>query len=115
MNYATAKAIANQYAPKLLVDDFNPQMPNLLVVRKVAKGHPHSITLISLDPSRYSDIPARDAVAAVPAIPASADHPGTPEIPAQPAVAGRTAAGQLAEAEQKLLTDALDAAQQMIP
>jgi hypothetical protein len=87
MNYATAKAIAAQYAPSLLVDDQHPQMPDMLVVRKTAGGHPHSITLISLDPARYQDIPARDAVPAQAAIPASADHPGTPAIPAQPAVA----------------------------
>lgn len=110
MNYAKAKAIAAQVAPSLLVDDMNPQHPDMFVVRKTAGGHPFSIHLVSADPAEYQDIAGCDAIPEQAAVPATDDHPGTPAIPAQPAIVARTAAGQLAEAEQKLLTDALAAA-----
>ena len=114
MNHAQAKAITVQVAPSLLVDDQNPQLPDMFVVRKEENGHPFSIHLSSVDPSHFQDIPARDAVPAQDAVPASDDHPGSPAIPAQPAVQARTAAGQIAEAEQKQLTDSLAAAVKML-
>ena len=114
MNYAAAKAITAQVAPSLLVDDQNPQLPDMFVVRKVEGGHPFNIHLPSLKLSDFLDIPARDAIPAQDPVPASADHPGSPAIPAQPAIVARTAAGQLAEAEQKQLTDSLAAAVKML-
>jgi hypothetical protein len=79
MNYATAKAIAAEVAPTLLVDDQHPQLQDMLVVRKGEGGHPFSIHIPSFDASGYQNIPARDAVPAQAAVPAnrrSSKHTG---------------------------------------
>lgn len=113
MNYATAKAIINQEAPELHVDDPNPGYPRMVVVRK-AEGAPipFSITLPVSRPEDFQDIPARDAVPEQPEVPATDDHPGHPAIPAQPAQPRRTVEGQVAEAEKKALLGAIKAAQE---
>lgn len=114
MNYDLAKAIAAAYAPDLYVDPPNAAMPALFVVRKSPNGSPHSIHLDNIDASLYPPIAPRDAVAAIPALAPTDDHPGHPEIPAQPAFAGRSTEGQIAQAEQTNLKFALDSARKLL-
>lgn len=114
MDHATAKAIAAEVAPSLLVDDQHPKLTDMFVVRKVEGGHPFSIHLASADPANYPPIEAKDAVAAVDAVAPTADHPGSPAVPARPAVLARTSEGQAAEIEQKAFKDSLAAAIKML-
>ena len=115
MNYDQAKAIAAEYAPELLVDDPPTAGPvTALVVRKSPSGMPFSIHLPEVRPENYPPIEARDAVPEQPAVPPTDDHPGMPAIPAQPAIAARTTAGQMAEAERTMLIHALDSAKKIL-
>jgi hypothetical protein len=110
MNYDQAKAIAAQYAPTLIVDPPSTTLARMFVVRASQAGHPFSIHLDDLDPAMYPPIAAQDAVAEIPASPATVDRPAMPPVPARPAVVARTTEGQIAEQEQILLKHALDAA-----
>lgn len=110
MDHATAKAIALEYAPELHIDDFNPDIPSAMVVRRKESGAPFNITIPVALEDGIEDIPARDAIPEQPAIPATDDHPGRPAIPGQPAVKARTKAGIIAEMERSSLISALEMA-----
>lgn len=45
MDHATAQIIAKDCAPQLIVDPFNPALPETLIVRNRANGHPFNIHL----------------------------------------------------------------------
>lgn len=109
MNYDQAKAIAAAYAPKLIIDP-PAALPSIFSVRLSVTGQPFSIHLEDLDPAMYPPIASQEATAEIPAVPATADNPGMPLIPAKPAVAARTTEGQITEQEQIQLKRSLDAA-----
>lgn len=115
MDYETAKAIALEAAPDLYIDDFNPNMPSTLVIRKTkGAGTPFNLMIPVSVTDGIEDIPGRDAIPEQPAIEPTDDHPGRPAIPARPAIKARTKAGQIAEMEQIALLDAIKAAKDHI-
>lgn len=112
MNHALAAAITAEYAPKLIVDP--PISDRMLVVRAKEKGTPFSITLSDSLLEAFQDIPGREAQPEQAAVEPTDDHPGSPYIPAQPAVGARTVEGQRAEAERRMLIQSLDTAKQVL-
>lgn len=48
MDHATAQIIANDCVPQLLVDPFNPALPDTLIVRSRENGTPFNIHLPSV-------------------------------------------------------------------
>lgn len=115
MNYDTAKAIATEIAPQLIVDPPHPELTELFSVRRHAMGAPFSIHLMTADPAAFQPIAAQDATPEIPAVPATEDHPGTPAIPARPAVIARTVEGQVAEAERMHLVHSLNEGLRLLP
>lgn len=115
MDYETARAIALEVAPDLHIDDFNPNVPSTLVVRKSkGSGTPFNIMIPVSTEEGVEDIPGREAIPEQPAIEPTEDHPGRPAIPAQPAIPARTKAGIIAEMERKSLVDAVNTAKAFV-
>lgn len=56
MDHVTAQSIAREHAPTLIVDPFNPAIPNALVVRASANGNPFSIHLPTTPENSSPDI-----------------------------------------------------------